>query len=40
MLVTPWVTDLALLVVITTITGLMFGYFDAGKDKRALTDLN
>ena len=31
MLVTPWVFDLALLVVITTISGLMFGYFDAGK---------
>ena len=31
MLVTPWVTDLWLLVVITTVTGLMFGYFDAGN---------
>jgi len=33
MLVTPWVTDLWLLVVITTVTGLMFGYFDAGECK-------
>jgi len=31
MLLTPWVTALWLLVAITTTTGVMFGYYYAGK---------
>ena len=31
MLITPWITSLWLLVVVTAVTGIMFGYFDAGE---------
>ena len=31
MLSTPWLTDLASLIIVTMITAIMFGYLDSGK---------